>query len=266
MLQLSMQRLFVSTDWLQSNLDRVTVIEGGFDPQDHAARRIPISIFWDLSPDMARPLSDPQAMRAQLERLLRTAGIGRGDTLVFTGPFTLIGGALAWRAVVRAAKRSRFGRRQRPMALRESSPPERRARAGRALRDHARRARRGSVRPRRDGDLSRLKRRAARKAGCRPGKAARDAGKPRFSGRLFAPGFGRGQALDIIQTPLDPKRKRRFIGANGGRHDDISFAFGRIGFVAQTFGALDFEQLSLVIGREGSAKPTSGSEAKTRPP
>ena len=98
---LSMQHnLFVSTEWLDQNLGQVKVVEGGIEPQSHAKRRIPDSVFWDLSPEMNFQPLQPEALHRQFEQLLRDGGIEATDTIVFTGEMPPMGGLLAWRALL----------------------------------------------------------------------------------------------------------------------------------------------------------------------
>ena len=94
------QNLFVSTQWLADNPHPVKIIEGALSPANYLDKHIPGSLFWDLSPDMRPSQADPAKARARWQKQLRSFGIERDDTLIFTGDFPMIGGALAWRALL----------------------------------------------------------------------------------------------------------------------------------------------------------------------
>ena len=91
-----MPQLFVSTQWLADNPAKV--IEGALSPSNYFDQHIPGAFFWDLTPDMRPDQADPAPARARWQKQLRAWGVERDDTLVFTGDFVMIGGALAWRA------------------------------------------------------------------------------------------------------------------------------------------------------------------------
>ena len=98
MLPLFMQQnLFVSTQWLADNAAKV--IEGALSPSNYLDKHIPGAFWWDLTTDMRPSQADPAKARARWQKQLRTFGIEREDTLVFTGDFPMVGGALAWRAL-----------------------------------------------------------------------------------------------------------------------------------------------------------------------
>lgn len=77
----------VGTDWLQEDLDdpAVRVIEVDEDTSAYEKGHIPGAVGWNWFTDLHAPVGRDYAGRAELERLLRAAGVGQRTTLVLYG-------------------------------------------------------------------------------------------------------------------------------------------------------------------------------------
>ena len=77
----------VGTDWLQEDLDdpAVRVIEVDEDTWAYEKGHIPGAVGWNWFSDLHASVGRDYAGRAELERLLRAAGVGRRTTVVLYG-------------------------------------------------------------------------------------------------------------------------------------------------------------------------------------